>query len=121
MFNNLLNQALTTIPSQEFVYYRRKDSTINELGIRQITYEEPQTLRGSVQSIEQRMYEELGLDRSRKYIKICVSANIRSVDNEQDSPDKIIWMNKIYLVIKCTTWFAQDGWVRIIAVEQEEQ
>ena len=120
MFGNLLNKALSIIPQQTFVYYKWKSNTVSSIGIKKDEYETPITLYGSVQAIEQTMYDKLGLDWSKKYIHIYASANIRNTDNEQISPDKIVWDNKEYLVTKCTNWYKQDGWVNIIAVEQEQ-
>lgn len=121
MFNNLLNQALSIIPKQNFTYIKYKGVTVNELGIKQDTYETPVDFEGSVQAISQDMYEKLGLDWSKKYIQIYSSLDIRNTDNDQVSPDKIIWNGKEYIVTKVTNWYQQDGWTNIIAVEQTEE
>lgn len=118
MFGNLLAQALSVIPSQSFTYYKFKAVTVNEIGNKQIQYESPIELQGSVQAISQDMYDKLGLDWSKKYISIHSSTDIRNTDNEQPVPDKIVWQQKEYLVTKVTNWYGQDGWTRIIAVEQ---
>lgn len=121
MFGNLLNKALSIIPKQTFIYYKFKAIIVNDIGVRQPEYEGPVTLQGSVQAISQDMYEKLGLDWSKKYISIHCSTDIRNTDNEQVAPDKIVWANKEYLVTKQTSWYKQDGWNNIIAVEQTEE
>lgn len=125
MFNNLLNQALTLIPKQTFTYCKFKSQTVNDYGTKQDVYETGIEFQGSVQAIEQAMYEKLGLQWSKKYIQIYSSLDIRNTDNQQVSPDKIIWNGKEYIVIKVTNWYVQDGWTNIIAVEntkdQEEE
>ena len=120
MFDNLLNQALSIIPKQKFSYIKYKGVTVNELGIKEDTYEDAIDFEGSVQAISQDMYEKLGLDWSKKYIQIYSSLDIRNTDNDQVSPDKIVWNGKNYLVTKATNWYQQDGWTNIIAVEQTE-
>lgn len=120
MFNNLLNQALTLVPKQKFTYCKFAGTTVNELGTKQNTYDPGIEFAGSVQAIEQAMYEQLGLQWSKKYIQIYSSLNIKNSDNEQFAPDKIIWNGKDYLVTKVTNWYLQDGWTNIIAVEQTE-
>lgn len=120
MFNNLLNQALTIIPKQTFTYYKFKTVTVNTQGIKQIEYESPVELQGSVQAISQDMYEKLGLDWSKKYISVHASIDMRNTDNDQSVPDKIVWNNKEYLITKATSWYTQDGWNKIVAVEQTE-
>lgn len=121
MFNNLLNQALTLIPKQTFTYCKFAGTTVNDEGIKQDTYETGIEFQGSVQAIEQAMYEKLGLQWSKKYIQIYSSLDIRNTDNQQVSPDKIIWHGKEYIVTKVTNWYLQDGWTNIIAVENTEE
>lgn len=121
MFNNLLNQALTLIPKQTFTYCKYQGQTVNELGIKQDVYDTGIEFQGSVQAIEQAMYEKLGLQWSKKYIQIYSSLDIRNTDNQQVSPDKIIWHGKEYIVTKVTNWYLQDGWTNIIAVENTEE
>lgn len=120
MFNNLLNQALSIIPKQKFTFCKFKSQTVNDYGIKQDVYETGIEFEGSVQAVEQAMYEKLGLEWSKKYIQVYSSLDIRNMDNDQVSPDKIIWNGKEYIVIKVTNWYLQDGWTNIIAVENTE-
>ena len=117
MFGNLLEQALTLIPKQTFSYSKFVSFTVNEYGIKQNVYSAPVEYQGSVQAIEQAMYDQLGLDRSKKYIKIFSSLDIRNVDSSQKTPDKVFWNGKEYLVTKVESWYLQDGWTKITAVE----
>ena len=119
MFGNLLEQALTIIPKQTFTYCKQQSATANEYGNLVPVYDEGTEYEGSVQAVEQTMYDELGLDRSRKYIKIYSSLDIHNVSDSQDTPDKIIWDGKEYLVVDVESWYKQDGWTKIIAVEQK--
>ena len=121
MFGNLLNQALKIIPKQTFIYYKFKKVEINNIGNKVNSYEQPITMQGSVQAISQDMYEKLGLDWSKKYISVHASIDVRNADNDQPAPDKIVWNNKEYLVTKQTNWYTQDGWNKVIAVEQSDE
>ena len=121
MFGNLLNKALSIIPKQKFTFCKYQGQTVNEIGIKQDVYATGVEFEGSVQAIEQTMYEKLGLQWSKKYIQIFSSLDIRNTDNDQVSPDKIIWNNKEYIVTKVANWFLQDGWTNIIAVENIEE
>jgi hypothetical protein len=121
MFGNLLNIASSIIPQQVFTYYKFNKAEVNDIGNVVDTYDDGVILEGSVQAISQDMYEKLGLDFSKKYISIHTSADIRNVDNNQKSPDKVVWNGKEYLITKVTNWFQQDGWNRVIAVEQTEE
>lgn len=121
MFGDLLNQALTIIPKQNFTFCKYKANTVNEIGNKVDEWEEGIVCEGSVQAVDSKMYQQLGLDFSKKYINIYSSLNIKNVNRGQESPDKIIWNNKNYLVINCSDWYVQDGWTNIIAVEQREE
>lgn len=121
MFGNLLNQALTLIPKQKFIYRKFNSSQINDYGIKVDTYDNDIEFEGSVQAVDSKMYQQLGLDFSKKYINIYSSLNIKNVNREQETPDKIIWNNKEYLVVNCSDWYKQDGWTNILAVENTEE
>lgn len=121
MFGNLLNQALSIIPKQKFTYCKYKSNTINEYGLKVDVYEEGIEFEGSVQAVDSKMYQQFGLDFSKEYIQIFSSLNIQNVNQHQESPDKIVWNDKNYLVVNCSDWFKQDGWTNIIAVEQIEE
>lgn len=121
MFGNLLNQALTLIPKQNFIYRKFNSSQINDYGIKVDVYDTDIAFEGSVQAVDSKMYQQLGLDFSKKYINIYSSLNIKNVNREQETPDKIIWNNKEYLVVNCSDWYIQDGWTNILAVENTEE
>lgn len=117
MFNNLLNQAFTVIPQQKFTYIQFKGVTVDEMGVKQNEYYAGVEYNGSVQAVDSKMYQALGLDFSKKYIQVFSSLNIQNVNNNQETPDKIIWNNKEYFVVNCSDWYMQDGWTNILAVE----
>lgn len=121
MFGNLLNQALTLIPKQNFIYRKFNSSQINDYGIKVDVYDTDIAFEGSVQAVDSKMYQQLGLDFSKKYINIYSSLNIKNVNRGQETPDKIIWNNKEYLVVNCSDWYIQDGWTNILAVENTEE
>lgn len=120
MFGNLLKIASSIIPQQTFVYYKFNKAQANDIGVVEDTYDDGVILEGSVQAISQDMYQKLGLDFSKKYISIHTSADIRNVDSSQPSPDKVVWNGKEYLIVKVSNWYQQDGWVKVVAVEEPE-
>lgn len=136
MFNNLLNTALSIIPKQKFLYKKYISTRINDIGIKEDLYDVPIEVEGSVQAVQKSMYQQFGLDFTKSYIKILCSLDIRNFDKNrvyansehnlfdhnqtQTSADKVVWHGKEYLVENVTDWYVQDGWKRIIAVEQQE-
>lgn len=118
MFNNLLNQAFRVIPQQTFTYYKYKGNTISDEGNIVGDYEAGIDFKGSVQAVDNKMYQQFGLDFSKKYIQIFSSLNIQNVEG-QEMPDKVKWNGKDYNVVNCSDWYIQDGWTNIIAVEIE--
>lgn len=119
MFNNLLNQAFRVIPQQTFTYYKYQQNNVNDEGIIVPNYEAGITFNGSVQAVDSKMYQQFGLDVSKKYIQIFSSLNIQNVEG-QEVPDKVSWNGKDYNVVNCSDWYKQDGWTNIIAVEIDD-
>ena len=74
--SNLLAAALTVICPQEFSYFKYQGKTINAIGLDEHNYDPPITLHGSVQSVDNDVYPDRGLDFQRKYIEIFVSQDI---------------------------------------------
>lgn len=121
MFNNLLNKAFRVIPQQKFTYFKFNSDTVNDIGIKVNVYDNGVEYNGSVQAVDSKMYQALGLDFSKKYIQIFSSLNIQNVNSNQETPDKVVWNGKEYLVVNCSDWYGQDGWTNILAIEKVEE
>jgi len=117
--NNLLKKALRLIPGESYQYLKYIDEQVNDLGIAVATYEEPITItpaNGIVQSAENSLYQQLGLDLDRNY-KIFYGAVSIKGNEAQEHPDKFIYKGLTYETVKNTDWFNYDGWCGVLAVE----
>lgn len=113
---NLLQKALKMIPPVTFQYEKFKSEETNALGINVPTYESPVTIRGSVQSPENSLYEQMGLSLEKNYKIFYGSINIKS-NETQTQPDRFIYNGKTFETVKNTNWFDYDGWCGVLAVE----
>jgi hypothetical protein len=114
--NNLLNKALNLIPPESYLYYEFLGDTVNELGIKAPTYAAPKTIRGSVQSPENSLYQQLGLSLDKNY-KIFYGAISIKGNETQPQPDRFLYDGKLFEVVKNTNWFNYDGWSGVLAIE----
>lgn len=119
MFNNLLNRAFTLIPQQEFTFCKFISKEVNEQGLFVNTYAEPKKCKGSIQAVDQSLYEKLGLDFEKAYRLVYASIFMEGV-NTQNTPDKLIFEGKTWKVVRETPWYSVDGWCGIMVVEDKE-
>jgi len=113
---NLLNKALKLIPPESFEYEQYTGQTTNSMGINVPTYALPVTVKGSVQSPENSLYEQMGLSLEKNYKIFYSSLDIKG--NElQPQPDRFYYDGKTYETVKNSNWFNYDGWSGVLAVE----
>lgn len=117
--SNLLKQALNLIPGESYEYLKYKSDEVNDLGISVATYEEAVTVtpdNGIVQSLENSLYQQLGLDLEKNYKIFYGALNIKS-NETQEHPDRFIYKGATYETVRNTNWFEYDGWSGVLAVE----
>lgn len=119
MFNpNLLIEASSVIPFEEFEYIEFDDNVINEMGIKQPTYKEPIKLKGSIQPINSNLYQQLNLDLQKEYYTVWTTQKINTtIDKEYN--DMIKYNDNIYTVVKITNWDNYNKWTEITAVKEK--
>lgn len=115
--NNLLKRALKLIPKENYLYYQYLGEETNAFGIKIPTYADPVPINyGSVQSPENSLYQQLGLDLDKNY-KIFYGAMEFKGNELQPQPDRFLYDGKIFETVKNTNWFNYDGWCGVLAVE----
>jgi len=115
---NLLQKALKLIPSESFYYEKFTDETANSLGRMAPTYAMPVLVHGSVQSPENSLYQQMGLDLDKNYKIFYGSLDING-NETQTQPDRFIYKGKVFETVKNTNWFNYDGWCGVLAVERK--
>lgn len=117
---NLLKKALKLIPSETYQYLKYDTETTNALGIKVATYKEPVIIKGSVQSPENSIYEQMGLSLEKNYKVFYGAIDIKG-NEQKPQPDRFIYYDKTYEVVKNSDWFNYDGWCGVLAVEIKQK
>lgn len=113
--SNILKQAFRVVGTTAFDYYAFDSRTTNEIGLDVTVYKEPQTLRGSVQAVPRSVYEQNGLDFSKKYVNVFVSGDVIGIDRDV-SGDKIQFKGQTFQCVSTTPWALIDGWTEVLCV-----
>lgn len=115
---NLLQKALRLIPGENFQYLKFQGDTVNSFGVSVPSYAAPVTITGSVQSPENSLYQQMGLDLDKNYKIFYGSLDING-NETQTQPDRFIYDGKTFETVKNTNWFNYDGWCGVLAVERK--
>lgn len=117
--SNLLKKALKLIPGESYQYLKFRGEEVNSFGVSVPTYENAITItpqNGMVQSAENSLYQQMGLDLDKNY-KIFYGAVDIKGNEAQPQPDKFIYNGKTYETVKNSDWFNYDGWCGVLAAE----
>ena len=114
--NNLLKKALKVIDQDTFIYRQFKDRTTNSIGIDVPEYEDDVELKGSLQAVPRRLYQQHGLDWKKNYITIYSSDTIEGV-NRDTSGDRVVFDGKLFQVLDENDWTPIDGWNGVVCVQ----
>jgi hypothetical protein len=119
--SNVLNMALRTIARQTVLYQRFVTRGSNAIGQEVSVYDEPGVaVTGSFQPVKRSLYEEYGLDLSKKYANFYVSLDVLPVDRDS-SGDQIVYNQELYKVESETEWYPVDGWVALLLIKIDDE
>ena len=114
--SNLLASALTVISTQPFQYLRFTGSAENAVGQDVHTFADAVTVQGSVQAVDMRLYQSMGLDWDKRYIQIWTTQNIDDLGRERPG-DRVVWQGRLFDVVGEMDWHAIDGWNSFLAID----
>lgn len=114
--SNLLNMALGVIGAQGVEWRRYTGMVTTPSGVEQPTWAAPVTIAGSIQPVDAKTLQQLGLDWTQNYVTFYASAEFREIERDQSS-DRISYAGRTYQIAGKTAWFHQDGWDAIICIE----
>ena len=115
MFGNLLNIAATAIPQQSLQWERFTGREL--IGGRWVSrYNAAKPIKGSIQAVDLRSYQQLGFDTAKRYWTLYTSHSV-SMTGEDRAPDIVHWQGKRMEPIGETPWDGQDGWRTVYLVE----
>lgn len=113
--DNLLEDALDIIASQDVDLYRFVTRTKDARGVWVGSYAGPVPVQGSVQAVDRKHYQQMGLDFARTYVKFFTSEEVRNVQRDQTG-DLFTYGGRWYQAESQTSWLDQDGWNDVLAV-----
>lgn len=113
--SNLLKQAFNIIAQQTVIYKKYKGRIVNAIGQYETEYEPPVAIKGSLQPLPRKLYQQYGLDLSKQYIIFYTPIKLQDV-MRNTSGDQLIVNGAIYQIESATDWHAIDGWMSVIGV-----
>jgi len=113
---NLLKKAFKIIDKDTFIYRQFKKRETNSIGIDVPEFEDDVPLKGSIQTVPRRLYQQHGLDWKKNYITIYSSDVIEGV-NRDTSGDRVLFNGKLFQALEENNWTPIDGWNGVICVE----
>lgn len=113
---NLLAIAMGVIGVQQVGWCKYLGTVTLPSGVKSPTWADPVTIAGSLQPVDSTLIQQLGLDWTKRYCTFYAPAEFREVDRDQTG-DKLIYAGRTYQVQDKASWFAQDGWERVLCIE----
>ena len=114
--SNLLNAALRLIQPQPLMHEAFVSRTTNAIGSWVSLYAAPVAITGSMQPVDKKLYEALGLDLSRSYFTLLTSADVLPLARDR-AGDRLTYAGKVFECESDTDWRNADGWRRLLCVE----
>lgn len=104
--------------NKQFEYYpiSENDAVINEIGNEVVTLPDPVIYIGSIQPVDNKLYEQLGLDLAKNY-KIVFCPKLLLSLAEQTIPGKIKYDNAWFDIIENQNWWETNGYTKCVICE----
>lgn len=114
--SNLLQMAMGPIARQSVQWSAWQSRVVNEAGDWVSTFADPVTITGSMQPVDRKLYQQLGLSLSRDYSTLWTSADVRVTDEDREG-DKVLWAGAIWQAESDRDWRPADGWRKVLCVK----
>lgn len=115
---NLFAIATSAILTQEIVWRRFLGNVENPLGQLVPAFDDPVTIQGSIQAMDAKDVQRLGLDMREKHSVLYTSHDIAGIAKDGRQPDQIFYGDDSYDVIGETDWMKQDGWKGLVLIKK---
>lgn len=114
--SNLLSMALSAIQPQTIAHHAWTGRTVDDAGEYVTAYADPVDIEGSMQAVNKKLYQTLGLNLAKNYAQLYTSANVRPTSRDR-SGDLMEYASRWWLAESDMDWSAQDGWRKLLCVE----
>jgi len=116
MLNNLLNQALSIIPSQSGLLHKFDSRTQNARNQYVTNRASAVPIDGSFQSLSREVIVQMGLDLKNVYFMLFTSFDVTGI-KRGDSGDVVEYAGLYFQVLKEEGWKSVDGWDGLVLVQ----
>lgn len=113
---NLLSVALRVIQPQTLGWQAWTGRTQSAAGDYVTTRAASVEIQGSMQPVEKKLYQQLGLDLAKNYSFLYTSADVKPVARDR-AGDLVTYNGQSWEVESDTNWRAADGWRKLLCVE----
>jgi len=113
---NLFNQAMTVFTPQAVDWFASTGRTVLDNGKYENSYAAQVAIMGSLQPVNRKFYERLGLDLNKTYKILYTNDPAFDVDRGR-AGDRFHYAGRVYDAIGSQDWFAQDGWKSVTLVD----
>lgn len=117
---NLLSMAARVIAMQTLQHQAFVSRTENAAGDTVSTFAAPVDIQGSVQPINKKLYQELGLNLSKNYVMLYTSAAVSPTGRDKEG-DLVSFGGKTWQCESDQNWSAIDGFTKMLCVETVSQ
>lgn len=113
---NLLGIALRVIQPQTLSHEAFVSRESNSAGDFVSVYAPPVPIEGSMQAVNEKLYQELGLNLAKNYSMLYTSANVQPTGRDREG-DRVTFAGKVWLCESDQNWAAVDGWRKMLCIE----
>lgn len=113
---NLLSIAARVIAMQTLQHRAFVSRAENAAGDTVSTFAAPVDIQGSVQPINKRLYQELGLNLTKNYVMLYTSANVSPTTRDREG-DLVSFNGKTWQCESDQNWAGVDGFTKMLCVE----
>lgn len=113
---NLLSMALRVIQPQTLVHRAFVTRDENSVGNTISVFADPVSITGSMQAVNKKLYQELGLNLAKNYSTLYTSANVRPTARDREG-DIVEYGGMKWQCESDMNWAIADGWRKLLCVE----
>lgn len=113
---NLLSMAARVIAMQTLQHRAFVSRDENAAGDTVSTFAAPVAIQGSVQPINKRLYQELGLNLTKNYVMLYTSSNVSPTTRDREG-DLVSINGKTWQCESDQNWAGIDGFTKMLCVE----
>lgn len=116
---NLLSIAARVIRFETLGHRAFVSREANSAGDFVATFAASEDIQGSMQPIEKKLYQQLGLNLAKNYATLYTSATITPTGRDREG-DLITFAGKTWQCESDQNWAAMDGFTKMLCVEVPE-